>query len=173
MIRSQLSKTGLTYLLLPSTAIALALLVRIDTPSACACGNVGKAFVGSAMRSQQAYLLEHHSLPPSIEALRLGFPADLKTYQFAVRVTETAVFNSAIPKADRLYNTLSIGSFTILKFESDLELKSFISAVFVQKNNPGSSKTILCQADVAGIIQPGTPILRDGIPTCAPGTHPL
>jgi type IV pilus assembly protein PilA len=163
------------WLLLPGTAIALVSFLTI-TNSACGCGDgsgEGKAFVGALQRAQQAYFIEHHSLATSLETLKIGLPTETQNYQIQIRVTETAAFHFAIPKVARVNDTISIDQFPITKVQSKHPLPGYVSAVFVLPTTPKSFQTILCQTDASGRVQLNEPILRNGVPTCAPGTHPL
>lgn len=168
-------KISVLWLLFPAGAIAVASFLTIAN-SACGCGDgssSGKAFVGALQRAQQAYFLENNSLATALETLNIGLPRETQNYRIQILATETASFHFAIPKIDRVNPTRSIGSFNMGKVASKHPLPGYVSAVFVLPTTPKSVQTILCQTDDLGRVQLNEPILRHGVPTCAPGTHPL
>lgn len=174
--RHSTPRISLFWLLLPGTAIAVFSYFAIGIDPACGCRGgtaEGKAFVGALQRAQHAYFLDNHTFAPSLEALKVGLPAETEDYRMAMHATKTAAFHYAIPKFDRTPATGAMGNLLQRKVDSKQDLHGVVSAVFVVPTHPPSIQTILCIADTAGNVPLEAPALRSGIPTCAFGTHPL
>ena len=86
----------------------------------------------------------------SIEDMGLGIQ-DTVSYAYSTRATKNAVFNYATSKHEGA--------------------KSYVGAVFAREGEV--SLSIICEAKSPGATQLADPTLKNGVPTCPPGTKEL
>ncbi|MGB3262814.1 MAG: type IV pilin-like G/H family protein [Microcoleus sp.] len=97
--------------------------------------------------AQQAYYIERESFTSSMTNLNTGFPTETNNYSYSISTGNQAVFNYAISRQPNL--------------------KSLVGGVFVIAND---TKTILCEASVAGTARPANPANNNGVLTCGANT---
>lgn len=116
-----------------------------------------KQYVGSMNRAQQAYQLEFNKFARSIPDLQLGIKTQTKNYTYSLQaISKTAVVHYGLSKSSNL--------------------KSYVGGVFlISASQPKEMSThaILCETLQPTTQRPAVPIVKQGTPTCGPGTKPL
>ncbi|WP_293134654.1 type IV pilin-like G/H family protein [Microcoleus sp. bin38.metabat.b11b12b14.051] len=119
----------------------------------------GKQYVSSLNKGQQAKFAENNAFSNSIAALELRLKTETTNYKYSTLARKQAAFNYGVSKQ---------------KTE-----KSYVGAVFLvpaKEVDPNAAKdemrtrSILCEADDRGTIEPGEPIYQNGKLICGQGT---
>ncbi len=137
------------YLIISGFLVAIA-FPNLFLVQGSKCGNleiaIGKNFIGTLNRSQQAYHFEKHKFTSNIQDLGVTLP-ESKYYNFLVEVNPSIAYALSIPQ----------------NYQKD-GVRSYSSAIFFD-NKTNSYQQIRCQTD-GKIEQPTKPIFTKGILTC-------
>ncbi len=134
-------------------------------PSLLSCGSKAKQAeakinLGALNRSQQSYYSEFKTFTNSLTDLGIGIKPQSTNYDYSIRTLKTAAFHYAIAR-------------------KGIPVNSYVGAVFrvpatkVDKKNEITLLGIICEALHPGSIQPRTPTLVKGVPTCASDTKDI
>jgi hypothetical protein len=109
-----------------------------------------KTYVGSLVRSQQAYLLEHNKFTDSITDLGLGIASETDNYSYSIETQGSVAMAKASAKRDGL--------------------KSYTGTVFILKvegsGDSTTTGTVLCESKDKTKTAPDAAELIDNKPTC-------
>ncbi len=118
----------------------------------------GSQQVNSINQAQQKHFAEKQNFSKSIAALKLGIKTQSANYSYTTRATDKAAYSYGV--------------------SSRPSLRSYVGAVFVvfaaiapQRQQEKTTVAIVCRTASPG-NRIAEPVLRNGVPTCAPGTSP-
>lgn len=143
---------GLACLVLPS-------LLDCSTSARLA---EAKQLIGSRNRAQQAYFAENGTFTDSSEKLGIGFKTETSNYRYSMRVTNSAVFNYAIARQDKVRIYSSVGAvFSVPSTSANLKAAK----------NEMATVEIICINDSPGKSKPAEPTYQNGVLACGAHTH--
>lgn len=132
----------------------------------CACASglaAAKSYIGSMNRAQQVLYLEKKLFASSLDELNqlqgLSIPVETKSYQYAVKATDSAAFHYAIARKESDNKKIP-------------RYKSLVGATFISGDN-SKILGILCQSDNSGSLLLPEPTIKNNVPICATGTSAL
>lgn len=163
--------------------VILGAMAAIALPSVMSCSGKAvnaeaKQFVGALNRAQQAYYLDNSRFSREMPTLGIGISQQTNNFTYSTLATSKAVFNYGLARRNYVYQQQQFGPFRWEKRTANRP-KSYVGAVFLAplpaKATPNETKlsTILCEANLPGIIRPARPTYEAGVLACGDGTKEI
>ncbi len=126
----------------------------IQVPISCACGDPALQTIGTYIRSQQVYSLEHQTFSKSYESLGIdSIPEKTNRYLFSTEVTSDRAYIYATPR-EVPTDLFGLGL-------TKAKIYALVGAVAYDEKRKGAH-SVLCIAESAAFDKPPKPVFNEG-----------